>query len=140
MGAVLLASTKTALAPDVSVGHLLIQMVVALLIVVGAIWALGKLAGRTRGARRSPKQSTGLQVLSRQSIAKGKSMAVVEVENQRFLVGISGAGFTALGELKGEDATDGEGGHSPELDQMLATALPGRRSLVDALREATVRR
>lgn len=146
----LLAAARSTLAPSVSVGHLLVQMVVALVIVVGGIWLLSKILKMaklsTRPGRRGSQQA--LRVLSRQPIGKGTSVAVVEVEGQRFLVGISGSSITPLGELHGDTVT---GGEEPSPDPStrnldlgsLKAALSSSgspRRLLDTLREATVRR
>lgn len=97
---------------DVSIGHLLLQMVVALGIVIGGIWGFGKVMGRTRarrsgGSGRGRAAAEGLHVLSRQQIGKGKSIAVVQAGGQCFLVGIADSGLTPLGELRaaGGDAS-----------------------------------
>jgi flagellar biogenesis protein FliO len=167
-------------APDVSVGHLLLQMVVALVVVVGGIWVLSKLLARTRvgrgearivgglrvgGTRAGPRGSArrggdvrgsapaehSLAVISRRPVGKGKSIAVVGVGAQRFLVGIADAGFTPLGELGPggpEDLDDriplpdpapaGPGaGVAPSAG---APGAQGARSWIEALREATARR
>ena len=105
-------------APDVSIGHVLLQMVVALAIVIGGIWGFGKImrrSGRAKGSRRTGMLARGravehgLTVLSRQPVGKGKSIAVVRAGDQCFLVGIADSGLTPLGELKdagsaGQDA------------------------------------
>lgn len=137
--------------PDVSIGHLLLQMIVALAVVVGGIWGLSKVMARTRrmggggaaSGRRGPSLA-GLTVLSRQHIGKGKSIAVVRAGDQSFLVGISDSGLTPLGELRSGDDGPGDDASVP------AAVLSGgagatdvereRASWLDTLREATVRR
>lgn len=86
-------------APDVSVGHVLLQMVLALGVVIGGIWGFGKLLGRGRrpgvlGARRSSSEQ--LAVLSRQSLGKGLSIAAVRWGDREVLVGIAGTTITFL--------------------------------------------
>lgn len=160
MSSALLAATHSTLtAPDVSVGHLLFQMVVALVIVVGAIWGIGKVwkrwgssraagprvsrrtAARTRGTiasfsgargrvlqafTRERVPDTGLQILSRQPIGKGKMLAVVEVGTQQFLVGVSDSGLTPLGELRADQsATPADLDDSVVIDPDLALAAAG---------------
>ena len=49
----LAAAGASAAAPDLSIGHLLLQMVVAMVLVVGGIWGFGKLMGRSRAAGRN---------------------------------------------------------------------------------------
>lgn len=97
------AHSSVTAAQDVSIGHILLQMVLALGVIVGGIWGFGKIMGRGRGKRRTGVRNRGradgLTVLSRQMIGKGKSIAVVQAGEQCFLVGIGEAGLTPLGEL-----------------------------------------
>ncbi len=107
----LAAQHGVAMAPDVSVGHVLAQMVLWLGVIVVALFGLSKLARRSKGmGRRTAKvpgtKSGRLTVVSRHPVGKGQWIAVVEAEGQRFLVGITGAGFTPLGELRGEIPSD----------------------------------
>lgn len=108
------AQHGTSMAPDISVGHLLMQMVLWLGVIVGALFGLSKLAQRSKGGagRRmgsAPRaRSDQLTVVSRQSVGKGQWIAVVEAEGQRFLVGISSAGFTPLGELRADGPDDSD--------------------------------
>lgn len=110
MDAALLAASHGAAAPDISIGHLLLQMAVAMGLIVGAIWGFSKLVGRSRAAGRSAgrragallrqrRVTEGLTILSRQPLGKGKYLAVVQVGIQQFLVGIADSGLTPLGEL-----------------------------------------
>jgi len=145
------------MAPDVSVGHLLAQMVLWLGVIVVALWGLSKLARRSKGmgrrttktAKASGAASGRLVVVSRQPVGKGQWIAVVEAEGQRFVVGITGAGFTPLGELRG-DALRGDAprGDTPR-DEGPAAPLEALfsggqgeppRGLLDRARAATVRR
>jgi flagellar biogenesis protein FliO len=111
----LVATSGSATAPDVSISHLLLQMAVAMVLVVGGIWGFGKLMGRSRAAGRTAGRAAGglfrsrvrrgtaedgLTVLSRQAVGKGKFLAVVQVGAQQFLVGIADSGLTPLGELR----------------------------------------
>ncbi|MDA8074902.1 MAG: flagellar biosynthetic protein FliO [Actinomycetota bacterium] len=141
---VLAAQHGTAMAPDVSVGHLLVQMVLWLGVIVVALYGLSRIARRTKGAGRRAARASGvksgrLDVVSRQPVGKGQWIAVVVAEGQRFVVGISGAGFTPLGELRGDAPRDEEPAAS------LGSLFPeGQgdhpRSLLDRARAATVRR
>ena len=105
----LVASQSTTTAPDISIGHVLLQMVIALLIVVGGIWGFSKIMrrggrfGGTPGRGRHKAPAPGLTVLSRQPIGKGKSIAVVQAGSRRFLVGISESGLNPLGEIEPND-------------------------------------
>lgn len=154
-GGTLLAAAHGGLAtsPDVSIGHLLLQMVLALAVVVGGIWGLSKVMARVRrpsgtgGAfgRRGPSLA-GLTVISRQQIGKGKSIAVVRAGDQSFLVGIADSGLTPLGELRpGDDEPEDSGTREPVGASIAATSGGGfdattKSTWLEALREATVRR
>jgi flagellar biogenesis protein FliO len=132
------------MAPDVSVGHLLVQMVLWLGVIVAALFALSRLARRSRGsARRAPRtpgaKRSRVAVVSRQPVGKGQWIAVVEAEGHRFVVGISGAGFTPLGELRG-DAPRDEAQTVPLASFLSAREGEQSRGLLDRARAATVRR
>jgi flagellar biogenesis protein FliO len=78
-------------APTVSAGHMLVQLVVALAVVVGLVLLAKRFArGRAGGAlgvgggRRNP-----VKVVGRQSLGKGVSVAVVEFGDQAYLVGVT---------------------------------------------------
>ncbi len=157
-----LAAQRVALAPDVSVGHLLMQMVLWLGVIVVALWGLSKLARRSKGmgrrttrtAKVSGTQPSTLTVVSRQPVGKGQWIAVVEAGAQRFVVGITGAGFTPLGELRGglsrgdappDDAPRGDAhrdeGPATSFEPLFAEGQGERpRGLLDRARAATVRR
>lgn len=137
----LVAASGVNAAPDISVGHLLLQMVVALAVVAGGIWGFGKLVGRSRtagrragrkagGLLRSRTQDQGLTILSRQPLGKGKCLAVVQVGAQQFLVGIADSGLTPLGELRAreERTRDDEVQGDVETDQS-PTAPVARKTL-----------
>ncbi len=168
----LIASQSTTTAPDISIGHVLLQMVIALLVVVGGIWGFGKIMRRGRrfggpaGRGRHKAPAPGLTVLSRQSVGKGKSIAVVQAGSRRFLVGISESGLNPLGEIGPNDdpvsptddvlavggtavggtavggtAVGGPAVGGPAADRRPANSVAGAAaSWLDSLREATVRR
>lgn len=113
------AHSSVTTAQDVSIGHILLQMALALGVIVGGIWGFGKIMGRGRGKRRTGVRNRGradgLTILSRQMIGKGKSIAVVQAGEQCFLVGIGEAGLTPLGELTTTSGTSGpKGGGVPD--------------------------
>ncbi|MGH9082048.1 MAG: flagellar biosynthetic protein FliO [Acidimicrobiales bacterium] len=145
MTGALLAASHGAVttAQDVSVGHVLLQMVLALVVVIGGIWGFGKIMGRRghnrrpggRSRSRSRSEAHGLTVLSRQAVGKGKSIAVVQAGAQCFVVGIADSGLTPLGELREVDAdsdADAAGdaaGARPPLVPGPAGAAAGRRTM-----------
>ncbi|MGC8470704.1 MAG: FliO/MopB family protein [Acidimicrobiales bacterium] len=140
---VLAAQHGIAMAPDVSVGHVLAQMVLWLGVIVVALFGLSKLARRRKGtgprAAKVPRTKSGnLTVVGRHPVGKGQWIAVVEAEGQRFLVGITGAGFTPLGELRGDNP--GDGGSAASLEALFSEDQGERpRSVLERARAATVR-
>jgi len=87
-----LAAAAVKTLPDISIGHSLVQMVIALVVIVVCIWGLGKGLARMRGSAASPRRKTagsGLQVVSRQSLGKDLSIATVRWGEREILVGIA---------------------------------------------------
>ncbi|MDA8292606.1 MAG: flagellar biosynthetic protein FliO [Actinomycetota bacterium] len=85
--------------PDVSVGHSLLQMVLALAVIGGSIWGLGKVLARVRrgpGATKRRATGDGLAVVSRQALGKDLSIATVRWGDREILVGIAGSTITFL--------------------------------------------
>ena len=97
-----------------------------------------------------------LAALSRQSLGKGLSIAAVQWGGREVLVGISGTTITFLNDARGEGPpfadtppalgpapTTASDGAASESTAALAVALRGapvaKRSLIEQLREATVR-
>lgn len=107
----LLAATTTV--PDVSIGHVLFQMVLALGVVVGGIYGLAKILARMRagtarsGGSRNARRATtrGLSVISRQSLGKDLSIAAVRWGEREVLVGISGSTITFLNDARGDEVS-----------------------------------
>jgi flagellar biogenesis protein FliO len=149
-GLLVASQSTTTTAPDISIGHVLLQMVIALLVVVGGIWGFSKIMrrggrfGGTAGRGRHKAPVPGLTVLSRQPIGKGKSIAVVQAGSRRFLVGISESGLNPLGEIEPNDdpglAANGLAANGLAGDQRPASGIAAAASWLDGLREATVRR
>jgi flagellar biogenesis protein FliO len=160
-GLLVASQSTTTTAPDISIGHVLLQMVIALLVVVGGIWGFSKIMrrggrfGGTAGRGRHKAPAPGLTVLSRQPIGKGKSIAVVQAGSRQFLVGISESGLNPLGEIEPNDdpgpaagdrlATNGMATNGMATNGMAGDPRPGSgiaaaASWLDGLREATVRR
>ena len=151
-----IAATGVSTLPDVSVAHSLIQMVIALVVIVGCIWGLGKLLGRIRTKTPSTKRRTpgnGLSVISRQTLGKDLAIATIQWGDREVLVGIAGSTITFLNDARsGEPATQGVEGAEPtfpEAGREETAVLPVARatapkthpaSLVEVLRNATARR
>ncbi len=158
-------TTGPSTSADVSVGHVAFQMIVALVVVVGGVWGVGKVMGRSSRRSGSPAAKRGaapLAVLSRQSLGKGLSLAAVRWGDREVLVGIAGSTITFLDDPRSDaegGALPGEadlGGERPvtaaapleDLARAVRSAAPRpasgslavRPSFLEALRTATARR
>lgn len=127
MPTALLASTAVKTVPDVSVGHALLQMVLALAVIVGSIVLLTKVLARIRNGAKAPtkRQATnGLSIVSRQSLGKDLSIATVKWGGREVLVGISGSTITFLNDAR-VDEPPAEGAYVPEtLASLPGSAVP----------------
>lgn len=88
--------------PTMSAGHMLLQLLLGMAVIVGVIVAGTKLA---RGRHGSAPSSRGLQrrrglvqVLGRQALGKGVSVAVVQVGERAYLLGVTPSEVRRLGE------------------------------------------
>jgi flagellar biogenesis protein FliO len=107
-----LAATGAKTLPDVSITHSLLQMVIALAVIVGCIWGLGKILTRMRSGTGTPKRAakagkgagSGLAIVSRQSLGKDLAIATVRWGDREVLVGIAGSTITFLNDARAEDA------------------------------------
>ncbi|HEY8532307.1 MAG TPA: flagellar biosynthetic protein FliO [Micromonospora sp.] len=141
--------------------ELLLRITLSLLIVLGLMWGMARLARRPLGGRGGGV----LTVLARQQLSRGSAVAVLRVVDRALVVGVTDHQVTLLAEADlatverqlAEPAarapvtlTDSDGA-----DSTLVTAdTPGRRGkldgsllspatwsrLIEALRERTVRR
>lgn len=115
------AKGSSAEAPTVSAGHMALQLLLGLGVVVGVVYAGSRLVrGRTRGS--GPAGSVGrrrgvVQVLGRQALGKGVSVAVVQVGERAYLLGVTPSAVRRLGEVNAADLLD----HSED-----GTILAGR--------------
>jgi flagellar biogenesis protein FliO len=75
----------------------MLELAVKLLVVTGILVAGLLLAGR---AGRTVRGASAIRVTSRQGLAKGVVVAVVEVDGRRFLVGAGDQHVSLLGELE----------------------------------------
>jgi flagellar biogenesis protein FliO len=107
-----LAAAGVKTLPDVSIGHSLIQMVLALLVIVVCIWGLGKILTRMRsggirsgnGPAKRRAAGDGLSIVSRQTLGKDLSIATVRWGEREVLVGIAGSTITFLNDARAEGA------------------------------------
>jgi flagellar protein FliO/FliZ len=97
---------------------------------------LGKLAAKGR------KAVPPLQVLTRQGLSRGSSVAVVRVSGQLLLLGVTDSTVSLLGELNDEEEPDlaPPAPESSTLSPDLADIPAGAPSVVEYLRQLTARR
>lgn len=116
---------------------LLLRVVLSLSVVLVLLWFLA----RRVGTMRSSRPGAAIAVTARQALSRHTSVAVVEVDRRRLLVGVSDAGVTLVAEL--ENAPAPEEVPVPS-EAALATAAPepgfSERRWNRALREAQVQR
>jgi len=72
--------------------ELLIRIAFSLLVVFGLLWGLARLARRPLGGRGGGM----LEVLARQQLSRGSSVAVVRVADRALVLGVSDAGVSLL--------------------------------------------
>ncbi len=74
-----------------------LRVVLALVCVFGLLWWAGRRMAGTPAGRRA--RATSLDVVSRQSVGQKASVALIEVEGRRLLLGVSEHGVTLLTEI-----------------------------------------
>jgi flagellar protein FliO/FliZ len=72
--------------------ELVIRIAFALLVVLGLLWGLAKVARRPFGGRGAGP----LRVLARQQLSRGASVAVVRVADRALVLGVSETGGVSL--------------------------------------------
>jgi len=94
-------STTTGLATSgSSTTSLFVHEIGALLVVVGLIWVAAKVIKNRAGLTPANRPAPGkISVLSRQTLAKGVSVAIVHVGGKDLLVGITPSGISLLSEI-----------------------------------------
>jgi flagellar protein FliO/FliZ len=75
--------------------ELVLRIVFSLLVVFGLMWGLAKVARRGGVGRRG---SGSLAVLTRQSLSRGSSVAVVQVADRALILGVTDTQVSLLGE------------------------------------------
>lgn len=73
------------------------RVIIALTVVVGLIYLIGKRA--RGGVRRKLRTAKLIDVLGRQTLAKGSSVAVVRVAGRAMIVGVTDQNVRMLGEI-----------------------------------------
>lgn len=113
--------------------ELLSRLVPSLALIVGALLLVRRWARKGGG-----RAHAGIRVLARTGLTRGAVVAVVEVGEQRYLVGASDQGVSLLGELTEQELPE-------QLLDTAATEAPRqlsdrpRMGLIDRLRDMTVR-
>src|SRR5690349_11086968 len=77
-----------------SVIELTVRIVFSLLVVLGLLWGLARLAKRPLGARKGGL----IDVLGRQQLSRGASVAVVRVADRAMVIGVTDNQVTLLSE------------------------------------------
>jgi Flagellar biosynthesis protein, FliO len=109
----------------------IVRLLVSLVLVVGGLLVLRWWSQRGRGRMLGRTASTGrvpIKVIGRAGLARGASVAVIEVGTQRFLVGASEHSVSLLSELAAGDPSElGAGAFAPGP----VTASGGRSVAID---------
>jgi flagellar protein FliO/FliZ len=117
------------------------QLAVSLAVVLGLMAVCARLLQRSglgsgTSRTRSGRRKGHIQVLARQNLTKGTSVAVLEVAGAHLLVGVSDSGVQVLRELDGEALTEPAVEEPTEIQPRPLTFS----SFVEVVRERTVRR
>ena len=75
--------------------ELLLRIGFSLLVVLGLLWGLARMARRGGVGRRGPGH---LSVLNRQSLSRGSSVAIVKIADRALILGITDNQVSLLGE------------------------------------------
>jgi len=89
-------------APTVSAGHMLLQLLLGLGVIVGVLWGGTKLLRGRRGGNGSGpagRRRGVVSVLGRQTLGKGVSVAVVQVGERAYLLGVTPSEVRRLAEV-----------------------------------------
>jgi flagellar protein FliO/FliZ len=132
---------------------MLIRLAFSLSLVFGLMWVAAKVLRGRNGALKRAKVDH-LEVLERKQLTKNSSIAIVRVAGETLTVGITDAAVSLLGAanldeptIAGDEATAGTAepvvlptSEAPLVDLRTPAVPPsGKRSLMDALRDMTVR-
>jgi flagellar protein FliO/FliZ len=108
--------------------ELVLRIGFSLLIVFGLMWGLAKLVKRPLGGKRG---TGALAVLSRQQLARGSAVAIVQVADRALILGVTDQQVSLLGETE-LMAFEAHGHHHEHRDHLplepdvLPPAQPGR--------------
>jgi flagellar protein FliO/FliZ len=122
--------------------ELVLRIGFSLLIVFGLMWGLAKVARRPLGSKRG---TGALSVLNRQQLSRGSSVAVVQVADKAFVLGVTDQQVSLLGETDLSTFAKHEVEHRDSVPLKPGTldgsVLSPRtwRSTLDFLRDRTMR-
>ena len=119
--------------------ELVLRIGFSLFVVLGLMWALGRVVRRPLGAGRAHGQ---LAVLNRQQLTRGAAVTVVKVADRAMILGITEQQVSFLGEAELTDFEPQPERREADLPGAHPEATAGRldRSLLDFLRDRTSRR
>jgi flagellar protein FliO/FliZ len=125
------------------VTELVLRIVFSLLVVLGVMWAVARLARRPLARRGDP----ALALLARQQLSRGASVAVLRVLDRALVLGVTDQHVTLLGEADptgfARAAPATEHREPLSMEQLQGLLSPARRrwsGLLDQLRDRTGRR
>ncbi|WP_372594064.1 flagellar biosynthetic protein FliO [Actinotalea sp.] len=98
-----------------------LRVALALACVFGLLWWAGRRMAGTPAGRRA--RATSLDVVARQSVGQKASVALIEVEGRRLLLGVSEHGVTLLTEVEPVPAEPQDAAERIELDPEELAAL-----------------
>lgn len=119
---------------DASLAVVLLRLVLAVGVVVGLLLATARLTRRVGSGGGAGSARGAIRVVARQPLGRNASIAVIETGGRTFVLGVTDHQVSLLGEQPVVTAP---------VDDSGSTTLPptaGRRSVVDALRDRTLRK
>jgi flagellar protein FliO/FliZ len=117
----------------------IVRTLVGLVVVLLVIWGLSWVLRQIKASREERSSGRGLASLASLPLGPGRSVHVVRVGREVLLLGSSEHEITALGRYT-EDEADRAGLIGPDAPDDLAAPALRSRTIVDVLRDWTVRR
>jgi flagellar biogenesis protein FliO len=115
------ASTITQPTSGSSTASLFVHEIGALLVIVGILWVVARYIKNKSGLGKSlPNHPGKITVLSRQTLAKGVSIAIVHVAGKELLIGVTPSGVSLLSEIDVGASIESE--FSETLDEIVGAA------------------
>lgn len=111
------------------------RLLIALAVVLGAIWLIAK---KARGTSSRAKLRSGklIDVLGRQSLSRGSSVAVVRVADKALIIGVTETNVRVLGEMELDVAAAHIAATDPSTKRSATEATAPRRRGSDTFPEA----